>query len=110
MRSSRPITGGEGKPNKISQYRKNQSLGVGKDKMGFSSEDKPRRMASGDDDGRGVGIKDMSMDDSLNSPNRLKNPTASVEAEIKQAVHNLQETNQVMDIVGQIEKNYGAAK
>ena len=128
------IATGEGKPNLVSHYGI-KSQGVGKDKLGFSSEIKSRpndeeehktaetkhmpneeevhktaetkRMPNIQDEHKNVvEIKDMSMDDSItNSPKRLKNPDATAEAEVKNAINEMNETAQVIDIVNNIEKN-----
>mmetsp|Transcript_21886 Transcript_21886/g.33966 ORF Transcript_21886/g.33966 Transcript_21886/m.33966 type:complete len:258 (-) Transcript_21886:4579-5352(-) len=78
--------------------------------MGFHSEDKPRHYA--DDDVGGdlaAGTREMSMDESMGSP-KLKNPNAHNEADIKQAVQNFEETQQVMEVVSALEKSYGGIK
>ncbi len=72
---NRPATGGEGKPNKISQSKQSQYPGVGKDKMGLHSADKPRHYADADVRGDVAGTRGLRMDESTGSPTREHPPT-----------------------------------
>lgn len=113
MRKSRINTnypsGGEGRPNKISQYKVKQNMsgsGVAKDRGDHGSSDRRTRQRFVDNDNE---ARNMSMDDSFGSP-RGQGGKQQNDYEIKQAVQNLDEVTQVLEITQNFEKNHGAAK
>lgn len=94
-----PNSGISGKANRIGAYRKSNTYEMMQD--GEKSTERRRRTHAGL--GKSPQTQDHDLDDSFSSPE-------GAQPDIKMAVENLKETQQVVTIVDQIESNFLKAK
>jgi hypothetical protein len=91
---------GEGRANRISQYKKPTSIHMPPDRSMGSNGKSPQTV------GR---QENMEMDDdSFGTSPRVR--TANSEADMKQAVMNMHETQEVNAVIKEFEKNFSGAK